>query len=562
MTAGMALSNLASFGLQVTMLVAGGAALVRLLRIDESRALLAFWRLLLIVCLALPFCQPWKLIAPEPPTMAVVNATPIEESTADIVTSAPERSAWTTANLVLIVLASGIAIRALWLAIGAYGLRSLRRAAWPLEPLPDSVRSAQKRIATRAGMYVSDRITSPITFGVVRPIVVFPPTVSMMPPYVQEAIACHELLHVRRHDWLSEILEEVIRSVLWFHPAIWWLIGRIQLTREQVVDQAAVRLIASKERYVESLLTVALGSSPVLFTPASSFLRRHLLKMRVARILQESAMTTRRLIASLTAGAVALAVAGIFATRLFPLQAQGRAAYAANGEPVQVLKGAEHLLHGEIPDYPRRAIAQKIEGDVVVDMTLDDRGEVADARILSGPEELRRATLAAVLQWHYSPSAVASSSAQATVRFRLPPGGLTTAEDAGKLRIVHADSATADWEVELTSRAAHFDELSGDADIKMIKRKIEVGGLVMLEVEPESAKPVFDQPLPLAQVRAERVSEETLKEVLAQAGITIGDAISEDTAKRIQKVASEIDEHVRVEFRKSGDGLVLTFMTR
>ena len=31
--------------------------------------------------------------------------------------------------------------------------------------------------------------------------------------------------------------------MLWFHPAIWWLIGRVQLTREQVVDQEAVRLL-------------------------------------------------------------------------------------------------------------------------------------------------------------------------------------------------------------------------------------------------------------------------------------------------------------------------------
>ena len=46
--------------------------------------------------------------------------------------------------------------------------------------------------------------------------------------------------------------------MLWFHPAIWWLIGRIRLTREQVVDQAAIRLTDSKERYVESLLAVAL----------------------------------------------------------------------------------------------------------------------------------------------------------------------------------------------------------------------------------------------------------------------------------------------------------------
>ena len=56
-------------------------------------------------------------------------------------------------------------------------------------------------------------------------------------------------------------------------------------------------------------------------------------------------------------------------------------------------------------------------------MTLNERGEVSDARVLSGPEELRRATLESVLQWHYSPAALASTVTQATLRFHIPPGG-------------------------------------------------------------------------------------------------------------------------------------------
>ena len=85
------------------------------------------------------------------------------------------------------------------------------------------------------------------------------------------------------------------------------------------------------------------------------------------------------------------------------------------------MKGGEHLLHGALPEYPKRAAVQKVEGDVVVEMTLDDRGEVSDARVLSGPEELRRAALEAVLQWHYSPAAIHSTVTQATLRFHVPP---------------------------------------------------------------------------------------------------------------------------------------------
>ena len=151
-----------------------------------------------------------------------------------------------------------------------------------------------------------------------------------MPAHVQEAIACHELLHVQRRDWLYELLEAAVVTVLWFHPAIWWLIGRIRLAREQVVDEATIRLTDSRERYVESLLAVARARLLPSFSPASPFLRRHLLKKRVARILQERTMTTRRLIFSLTASAAALALAAAFAVRSFPLEAQERAAAACD----------------------------------------------------------------------------------------------------------------------------------------------------------------------------------------------------------------------------------------
>src|SRR6185369_5706884 len=124
------------------------------------------------------------------------------------------------------------------------------------EPLPEPMTRAQERVGVSATMCVSTRIAGPITFGLLRPVVVFPPGVTAMDRSVQHAIACHELIHVRRRDWLFQLLEEGVRTLLWFHPAIWWLIGRIQLTREQVVDQASVAVIESRERYVEALLAV------------------------------------------------------------------------------------------------------------------------------------------------------------------------------------------------------------------------------------------------------------------------------------------------------------------
>ena len=71
-------------------------------------------------------------------------------------------------------------------------------------------------------------------------------------------------------------------------------------------------------------------------------------------------MSTRRLIASFTVSAAALAIAATFAVRSFPLEAQGKAP-ADNGEPIQLVRGGENLLHGELPEYPGRAIKNKVE---------------------------------------------------------------------------------------------------------------------------------------------------------------------------------------------------------
>ena len=62
MTTDLWLRNLTAFGFQSGVLVAGGYLLAKALRIDEPRAALAYWRVILVVCLLLPFCQPWHAV--------------------------------------------------------------------------------------------------------------------------------------------------------------------------------------------------------------------------------------------------------------------------------------------------------------------------------------------------------------------------------------------------------------------------------------------------------------------------------------------------------------------
>jgi TonB family protein len=95
------------------------------------------------------------------------------------------------------------------------------------------------------------------------------------------------------------------------------------------------------------------------------------------------------------------------------------------------------LLHRAAVQYPKNALAKHIEGTVALELTLSETGTVTDARVLSGPEELRGAALQSVLEWHYASDA--QPKTQASIDFKLPvaeamPGTLMAPpEDQAKL---------------------------------------------------------------------------------------------------------------------------------
>ena len=578
MTESLWVDNVLAWLAQGTIVVAAGALVARLMRLQEGRAALACWRTLLAVCVLLPLAQPWR--PPVARRTADASGEPLRlvgiASDAAPVTARP--AAWPIDQILLLTLIGGIVVRAAWLAGGAASLRRLRRSAAPLAPVPDWLGAVERRVGARAELRVSDRITGPITFGFVRPIVVFPPSVLSLERRIQEAIACHELLHVRRRDWIEEIVEEAIRTVLWFHPAARWVIGRMQLSREQAVDREVVALTQSPERYVDALLAVALMNTRAGLMPAPLFLRRRFLKTRIVSLLQESTMSRSRLVVSLAAGAAALAIAAVVSARQFPLQARGPSPQQDTGAPVQIVAGGEGLLHVRLPEYPRAAVERRVEGDVVVQFAVDDKGVVTDARVLAGPEELKAATLRAVLDWHYSPATLRSTVAQATLRFQIPASGLIEkrhheVEEAQKHelspahlierqmaeleRALQDPNLTPQQKDELKMKYAAAKvqlEEGRTAEYKgeVYETRLRNGGNVMsMKI---AAAPRFDGTQVLTQIRSERLSDDARAAAANAAGVRIGDRITEADAKRIREAIKQVDEHLRVEFGSDGKG--------
>jgi TonB family protein len=310
-------TNVAAWSAQVAVLTAAGALLPWAFRVRLPRARLLSYQAVLAVCLLWPVVQPWRrtvVFYGHPASVARTEAqgqVPVQTRTGPI--------PWQ--DFAIAVLGAGAAIRILWLRLGLGRLRRYRLEAELLDPVPEPVDDARLLVGAEADVFLSSLVGSPVTFGFLRPAVLLPAQFHDLTGQQQYAVACHEFLHVRRHDWLITLGEEVVGALLWFHPAVWWLLSRIRLTREQVVDREVVQLTRAGQPYVDALLTLA-GACPQLdLAPAPLLLRKRHLVERLRSLLKEVSMSKSRLISSYALMSLLLAVVGWGAFFSFPLRA-------------------------------------------------------------------------------------------------------------------------------------------------------------------------------------------------------------------------------------------------
>ncbi len=181
------------------------------------------------------------------------------------------------------------------------------------------------------------------------------------------------------------------------------------------MDAEVLRLTGATEPYVEALLAVARGRLEPDLAPAPLFLRKTHLAQRLTLILKEVPMSRKRILSSLAAISGAVLLTARFAMFYFPISAPAQ----------DVVKGDANLVHRAPVHYPPAAIDKGVQGTVVVSATLDEHGAVADARVVSGPELLRKSALQSVLDWHYSTGT--ASPVEVAIDFKLPSSGQATA---------------------------------------------------------------------------------------------------------------------------------------
>ena len=412
------LANLVAYSLQVALLVGTGTLVLVLLRIPHPRARLFCWQSLLGLCLLLPVLQPWKKPV-DPLTLASLHKTIRVEAILGPVSANTQHIP--VGELLVYSLAASTGFRCLWLVLGLLRLRQYRRRAQLLDPPPLAVEEMQTKVGVVARSYLSTELNSPVTFGLRRPAVLFPSSFSGMEPAMQKAVACHELWHIRRKDWIFTVLEEFLVTPFWFHPAVWWLLDRIRLCREQVVDQLVLKTTRQRKLYLDALLEAALARHQPKLTPASPFLSRRHLTQRITSILKETSMSKTQLTLSLVTASVALLLTGMLAVKIFPLESGGVAESATTKaaradstlqKPVVVTQEllAKSLVHKVQPLYSPEAKQLGIEGEVLLEVIVSAKGEMEDIRVTKGHPLLVRSALDAVKDWRYQPYLVSGAA--------------------------------------------------------------------------------------------------------------------------------------------------------
>ena len=274
-------------GLLVGWVAALLLALMRKAR-PQARYLVACGALLL--CAALPLAGMVARMAeadagPASSALPVVASSTVASAVAALPVAAIDAgrfAAWTNWEsalqerlpLVLLCWALGAGLLALRMVLGLAWVRRRTRAGhYRLDPAWQARldRMAQGMgIARRVTIGLVDDLTSPVTAGWWRPVVLVPASlVSGMPPQLLEALLAHELAHVRRCDYVVNVIQSAIEILLFYHPAVWWLSKRIRDEREQIADDVAASTLGEPRRLALALSELDLFQVTPQLIPAA-----------------------------------------------------------------------------------------------------------------------------------------------------------------------------------------------------------------------------------------------------------------------------------------------------
>jgi beta-lactamase regulating signal transducer with metallopeptidase domain len=190
-----------------------------------------------------------------------------------------------------------IVIKFIRLSSGFYNIYQLkhRRVSSPSEYWNKRITELcqQLKINKKVALLQSGIVTIPSVIGYFKPVILFPAAMlTALPVHEVEAILIHELGHIRRNDFVVNMLQNIVEIVFFFNPAIMWVSSLIKTERENCCDEIAVTITGSKHDYIKALINFLQFEQQETqqFTTAFAGEKNHLLS-RVKRIVYNNNKT-------------------------------------------------------------------------------------------------------------------------------------------------------------------------------------------------------------------------------------------------------------------------------
>ena len=211
----------------------------------------------------------------------------------------------------VIVWVVGVVVFSIRLARGWTAARTLRiHGTMPApEPLVGMLErlTARLRVRRTVTLLQSALVQVPAVVGWLRPVILVPASaLTGLAPHQLELLIAHELAHVRRYDYLVNLVQSVVEALLFYHPAVWWVSRQIREEREHCCDDLVVRIAGDAHVYATALVGMErLRSEPPNLALAAS---GGSLLHRVQRLVLPGS-TRREISAPWIAGVIAVIVA-------------------------------------------------------------------------------------------------------------------------------------------------------------------------------------------------------------------------------------------------------------
>lgn len=366
-----------------------------LLRGADARARHAVCALALLACVGIPLTHLLYLLGAVAPPSSAFSSTLL--------------NAWMP-SLVL-AWSAGVALMSLRLLLGLAWVARLRRQAVAAPVIWQQrldVLALRMGLRSPVPLRLHDALASPVTVGFFRPLVLLPASLlSGMPVPLLEALLAHELAHVRRWDYLVNVLQSVAEALLFFHPVVWWLSARLRVERELVADALAAQSLQDPAQLASALHQLSLqparpGHDGLLLSARGGALLTRIQRLMAPAptLMPGRAGWKLALPAMLLAGATLLAQAPRQSTPPIRLVAASMLALPVNARHMLVIDDASgKVLMAKDADtiVPIASITKLMTAMVVLDAGLDPDETLRIVRADGEPSQ-RRGVLADGMQ--------------------------------------------------------------------------------------------------------------------------------------------------------------------